>query len=121
MDPPRRPQLHRHRRLHRAYNQTQEPLSAWKRHLFTGASIMPDLRIGISGWRYTPWRGTFYPEDLTQKKELAFASRQLNSIEINGSFYSLQRPSSWQQWYSDTPDNFVFSIKGSRYITHMRK
>jgi uncharacterized protein YecE (DUF72 family) len=78
-------------------------------------------RIGISGWRYKPWRGTFYPEDLAQKRELEYASRQLNSIEINGSFYSLQRPSSWKSWYEQTPDDFVFSIKGSRYITHMRK
>src|SRR5258706_3102933 len=79
------------------------------------------LRIGISGWTYTPWRGTFYPPDLTQKRELAFASRELNSIEINGSFYSLQRPSSYQKWYDDTPEGFVFSIKGSRFITHMKK
>ena len=82
---------------------------------------MPDIRIGISGWRYEPWRGTFYPEDLSQKKELHYASRQLNSIEINGSFYSLQRPSSWKQWYEETPDDFVFSVKCSRYITHMRR
>jgi uncharacterized protein YecE (DUF72 family) len=82
---------------------------------------MPQIRIGIAGWRYTPWRGTFYPEDLTQKRELEFASRQVNSIEINGSFYSLQRPSSWQSWYNETPAGFVFSIKGSRYITHMRR
>ena len=78
-------------------------------------------RIGISGWRYKPWRGTFYSEDLTQKRELWYASRQLNSIEINGSFYSLQRPSSWKSWYAETPGDFVFSIKGGRYITHMRK
>ena len=82
---------------------------------------MPDIRIGISGWRYEPWRGTFYPEDLPQKRELHYASRQLNSIEINGSFYSLQRPSSWKQWYEETPDDFVFSVKCSRYITHMRR
>lgn len=82
---------------------------------------MPDLRIGISGWRYKPWRGTFYPEDLPQKRELEFASRRLNSIEINGSFYSMQRPASWQRWHDETPDDFLFSIKGSRYITHMRK
>jgi uncharacterized protein YecE (DUF72 family) len=82
---------------------------------------MPDIRIGISGWRYKPWRGTFYPEDLAQKRELAYASRQLNSIEINGSFYSLQRPSSWKQWHAETPNDFLFSVKCSRYITHMRK
>jgi uncharacterized protein YecE (DUF72 family) len=71
------------------------------------------IRIGIAGWRYDEWRGTFYPEDLTQKRELEFASRQLNSIELNGTFYSTQRPTSFQKWSKDTPDNFVFSIKGS--------
>jgi uncharacterized protein YecE (DUF72 family) len=78
-------------------------------------------RIGISGWTYGPWRGVFYPGDLPQKRELEFASRQFNSIEINGSFYSLQRPSSFQAWYEATPDDFVFSVKGGRFITHMKK
>lgn len=82
---------------------------------------MPQLRIGISGWTYGPWRGTFYPAGLTQKQELAYASRQLNSIEINGSFYSLQRPSSYQLWREQTPEGFVFSVKGGRFITHMKK
>ena len=82
---------------------------------------MPQLRIGISGWTYVPWRGTFYPEDLPQKKELWYASRQLNSIEINGSFYSLQTPSSYRKWYDQTPEGFVLSIKGGRFITHMRR
>ncbi len=79
------------------------------------------IRIGIAGWRYDEWRGTFYPEDLTQKRELEYASRQLNSIELNGTFYSTQRPKSFQQWSKDTPDDFVFSIKGSQFITHIRK
>src|ERR1051325_550766 len=78
-------------------------------------------RIGISGWRYKPWRGTFYPKDLAQRRELEFASRHFNSIEINGSFYSLQRPGSWKSWYEETPEDFVFSLKGSRYLTHRRK
>ena len=82
---------------------------------------MPDLRIGISGWTYAPWRGTFYPKGLSQKRELAYASRELNSIEINGSFYSLQRPSSYRHWYQETPEGFVFSVKAGRYITHMKK
>src|SRR5438874_6725199 len=82
---------------------------------------MPQLRIGISGWTYGPWRGTFYPKDLPQKKELWYASRRVNSIEINGSFYSLQTPSSYQKWYEETPDDFLFSIKGGRFITHMRR
>jgi uncharacterized protein YecE (DUF72 family) len=78
-------------------------------------------RIGISGWRYVPWRGTFYPKDLKQKDELHYASRKLNSIEINGTFYSLQRPSSFRAWYEQTPGDFVFSIKGPNFITHMRR
>ena len=77
------------------------------------------IRIGISGWSYKPWRGVFYPEDLTQKKELAYAASQFSSIEINGTFYSLQRPSSFATWAEQTPPGFVFSIKASRYITHM--
>lgn len=81
----------------------------------------PQTRIGISGWTYGPWRGTFYPEKLSHKDELSFASGQLNSIEINGTFYSLQRPSSFQTWYEQTPPDFVFSVKGGRFITHMKK
>jgi uncharacterized protein YecE (DUF72 family) len=80
-----------------------------------------DLRIGISGWTYPPWRAVFYPKKLPHRMELEFASREFNSIEINGSFYSLQRPSSYQRWYVDTPPGFVFSVKGARFITHMKK
>jgi uncharacterized protein YecE (DUF72 family) len=79
------------------------------------------VRIGISGWRYPPWRGVFYPPGLPQRSELAFASRQLSTIEINGSFYSLQRPAYYAQWHDETPEDFVFSVKGPRYITHMRR
>jgi uncharacterized protein YecE (DUF72 family) len=82
---------------------------------------MSELRIGISGWTYGGWRGVFYPPDVTQKRELEYASRVLNSIEINGTFYSLQRPSSFQSWYDATPPNFKFAVKGSRFITHMKK
>ena len=82
---------------------------------------MAQIRIGISGWNYAPWRGVFYPADLPHRRELEFASRQFNSIEINGSFYSLQRPSSYQRWYEETPENFVFSVKGGRFITHMKQ
>ena len=80
---------------------------------------MAKLRIGISGWRYPPWRGRFYPKDLPQRLELHYASRQLDSIEINGSFYSLQRPGSWRHWYRDTPRGFVFAVKAPRFITHV--
>lgn len=79
------------------------------------------IRVGISGWRFDGWRGTFYPDDLTQKRELEFASRKLNSIELNGTFYSTQKLQSFQQWSKETPDDFVFSIKGSQFITHIRK
>lgn len=77
--------------------------------------------MGISGWRYAPWRKVFYPEGLPQRAELEFASRRLNSIELNGSFYSLQRPSSYQRWYDETPDGFVFSVKGPRFVSHLKK
>jgi len=76
--------------------------------------------IGMSGWRYDDWRGTFYPEGLAQRRELEFASRQLNSIELNGTFYSLQKPKSYLQWMNETPDDFVFSVKGTKFITHVR-
>jgi len=80
-----------------------------------------DIRVGISGWNYKGWRGVFYPKGLAQRRELEFASRALNSIEINGSFYSLQRPESYRRWRAETPDDFVFSVKGARFITHMKK
>src|SRR5664279_5362470 len=82
---------------------------------------MGEIRIGISGWTYEPWRGVFYPQDLIQKKELAYASSVLRSIEINGTFYSMQRPTSFQKWAEETPPDFVFSIKGPRFITHIRR
>ncbi len=80
-----------------------------------------DVRIGISGWRYAPWRGSFYPPGLPQRRELEHASGLLSSIEINGSFYSLQRPQSYAAWAEQTPPGFVFSVKGPRFITHMKK
>lgn len=80
-----------------------------------------DVRIGISGWNYPGWRGVFYPPKLRQKDELKYAANIFRSIEINGTFYSLQKPSSFQSWYEQTPEDFVFAIKGSRFITHMLK
>jgi uncharacterized protein YecE (DUF72 family) len=77
------------------------------------------IRIGVSGWRYAPWRGNFYPKDLPHRAELEYAARAFPSLEINGSFYSLQSPSSWQAWYEATPEQFVFAVKGPRYLTHM--
>jgi uncharacterized protein YecE (DUF72 family) len=80
-----------------------------------------DIRIGTSGWLYPPWRGVFYPPKLPHRKELAYLSSQLNTVEINGTFYSLQRPESFQSWYRQTPDDFRFAVKGARFITHMKK
>jgi uncharacterized protein YecE (DUF72 family) len=80
-----------------------------------------DIRIGISGWTYPPWRKVFYPDGLPQREELAYASRAVRSIEINGTFYSLQRASSFQKWHDAVSDDFVFAIKGSRYVTHLRR
>jgi uncharacterized protein YecE (DUF72 family) len=80
-----------------------------------------EVRIGISGWRYDAWRKVFYPPGLLQRRELEFASRVFASIEINGSFYSLQRPASYVAWHDATPDDFVFAVKGPKYITHMRR
>jgi uncharacterized protein YecE (DUF72 family) len=82
---------------------------------------MANFRIGISGWTYPPWRGVFYPKKWPQKRELEYASRKLNSIEINGTFYSLQRPESFKAWAEATPEEFVFSVKAPRFITHMRR
>lgn len=79
------------------------------------------VRTGISGWRYPPWRGQFYPRGLPQRQELSYASRQLATIEINGTFYSLQRPESFRSWVADTPADFLFAVKGPRFVTHMKK
>jgi len=79
------------------------------------------FHIGISGWTYPPWRGAFYPPGLPHRRELEYASRRMNSIEINGSFYALQRPASYQGWHDQTPPGFVFSVKGPRFVTHMKK
>jgi uncharacterized protein YecE (DUF72 family) len=79
------------------------------------------IRIGVSGWRYAPWRGVFYPSALPQRLELRYVACVFPTVEINGSFYSLQRPESWRRWSADTPDGFVFSVKGPRFITHMLK
>lgn len=76
-------------------------------------------RSGISGWRYPPWRGIFYPKGLAQRLELSYVAQHLETVEINGSFYSLQTPASYARWAAEVPDDFVFAVKGGRYITHM--
>jgi uncharacterized protein YecE (DUF72 family) len=82
---------------------------------------MAAVRVGISGWRYAPWRGKFYPKGLAQDRELEYASRRFSTLEINGTFYSLQRPEYFERWAAETPPGFVFALKGARYLTHMLK
>ncbi len=79
------------------------------------------LRVGISGWRYPPWRGTFYPPGLPQRDELGYAAARLATIEINGTFYALQRPEYFTRWAGQTPTGFVFAVKGPRFVTHLKK
>lgn len=79
------------------------------------------IRTGIGGWVYPDWRkGTFYPDGLAQKRELEWASRQLGAIEINGTYHSLQKPESFRKWREQTPDGFVFAVKGSSYVTNRK-
>jgi uncharacterized protein YecE (DUF72 family) len=80
-----------------------------------------DIRIGVGGWTFEPWRGVFYPSDLKQKDELAYASRRLTAIEINGTYYSTFKPESWKKWRDETPEGFVFAVKGSRFTTNRRE
>jgi uncharacterized protein YecE (DUF72 family) len=79
-----------------------------------------DIRVGVGGWTFEPWRGVFYPKTVKQKDELAYASRQLTAIEINGTYYSTFKPDSWKKWRDETPDGFVFTVKGSRFTTNRR-
>ena len=78
------------------------------------------IRIGIGGWTFEPWRGVFYPKGLTQAKELSYASERLTSIEVNGTFYRTQSPATYRKWASEVPDGFVFSLKGTRFVTNRR-
>ena len=80
-----------------------------------------NIRIGVGGWTFEPWRGVFYPRDVKQKDELAYASRHLTAIEINGTYYSTFKPDSWKKWRDETPDGFVFAVKGSRFTTNRRE
>src|SRR4051812_34939476 len=76
--------------------------------------------VGVGGWNFAPWRGTYYPKGLTQAKELNYSSRQLTSIEINSTFYGLQKPATFKKWHDDTPDEFVFSVKAPRFVTNRK-
>ncbi len=81
---------------------------------------MGKIYIGIGGWTYEPWRGVFYPEKLSQKRELEYASSKLTSIEINGTYYGAQKPESFRKWHDETPDGFVFTLKGTRFATNRK-
>jgi uncharacterized protein YecE (DUF72 family) len=80
----------------------------------------PQIRVGIGGWTFEPWRGPFYPDGLTQKRELEYASSKLTSIEVNGTYYGLQKPETFAKWHDETPDDFIFSLKASRFTTNRR-
>jgi uncharacterized protein YecE (DUF72 family) len=84
------------------------------------ASKSGKIFVGVGGWNFAPWRGSFYPKGLTQTKELHYASRQLTSIEINSTFYGLQKPATFKKWHDDTPDGFVFSLKAPRFLMNRR-
>src|SRR4051812_25305482 len=78
------------------------------------------IYVGVGGWNFPPWRGSFYPEGLTQTRELHYASRELTSIEINSTFYGLQKPATFQKWHDETPDAFIFSVKAPRFVTNRK-
>jgi len=84
------------------------------------ANASGTIKIGIGGWVFEPWRGTFYPDGLPQKRELEYAGSKLTSIEVNGTYYGSQKPESFAKWRAETPDGFVFALKGSRYVTNRR-
>lgn len=78
------------------------------------------IRVGIGGWTYDPWRGSFFPDNLPQRRELEYASRKLTTIEVNGTYYGSQKPASFRKWHDETPDDFVFALKGPRFATNRR-
>ncbi len=79
-----------------------------------------NIFVGVGGWNFAPWRGTFYPKGLTQARELHYASRELTAIEINSTFYGLQKPATFQKWHDETPDGFMFSVKAPRFVTNRK-
>jgi uncharacterized protein YecE (DUF72 family) len=87
---------------------------------FSEAQASPRIRVGVGGWTYAPWRDNFFPAGLPQSQELAYASRQLSAIEVNGTYYSTMKPASFKKWHDETPADFVFSLKASRYATNRR-
>jgi uncharacterized protein YecE (DUF72 family) len=84
-------------------------------------AVVPDVHVGLSGWDYPRWQGDFYPADLAARRRLEYAAQHFDTLEVNGSFYSLQRPTTYQRWYDATPTGFVFALKGGRFITHLKR
>ena len=80
----------------------------------------PRIRVGVGGWTFEPWRCNFYPAGLAHHRELEYASRKLSAIEVNGTYYSSQKPASFRKWFDETPDDFMFSLKAIRYATNRR-
>jgi uncharacterized protein YecE (DUF72 family) len=99
---------------------SKTPKTASKKTPETAATKSGKIHIGIGGWTFAPWRGVFYPDRLTQAKELEYAASKLTSIEINGTYYGSQKPETWRKWAREVPDGFVFSVKGSRFTTNRR-
>lgn len=93
-------------------------MTASRKHPRSPRADEPEIRVGIGGWTYAPWRDNFYPEGLAHAKELEYASRQVTAIEVNGTFYGLQKPATFARWRDAVPDDFVFSLKAPRYATH---
>lgn len=86
----------------------------------SSSKVTPGIRVGIGGWTFEPWRDNFYPADLPQKQELHYASRQVTAIEVNGTYYSTMKPESFRKWHDETPEDFVFSLKASRFATNRK-
>ncbi|QHE91257.1 DUF72 domain-containing protein [Pandoraea fibrosis] len=103
-----------------ATTQSPEVLPATSAKSAPHASAGSHIRIGVGGWNYAPWQGAFYPEKWPKRRELEYASRHLTSIEINSTFYGSQKPATFRHWFEETPDDFVFSVKASRFTTHRR-
>ena len=82
---------------------------------------MGEIRVGVSGWKYPSWRGDFYPQGLVQRRELEYVGSRMNAVEVNGSFYSLLRPSTYRNLVEETPDDFAIAVKGGRFLTHMMR
>ncbi|HEX6019413.1 MAG TPA: DUF72 domain-containing protein, partial [Burkholderiaceae bacterium] len=85
-----------------------------------GVAAATTIRVGVGGWTYEPWRNSFYPAGWPVARELEYASRRLTAIEVNGTYYSLQSPGTFAKWLQQTPDDFVFTLKATRYATNRR-